>query len=74
MSASTSSEMLWRGRIVHTLSAVRALSSGSNQEPQAAALEAIETVEDVAVEEAVQDVAVQKADTYNQTQESTAKN
>ena len=38
-------------------------------------VEAVEdvAVEDVAVEEAVQDAIVQEADTYNQTQESTAK-
>ena len=56
--------MIWRGRIIHTLSAVRALSSGSNQEPQAATIEAVE---------AVQNEAVQEADTYNQTRESIAK-
>ena len=77
-SESASSEILWRGRIVHTLSAVRALSSGSNQEPQTAAVEAVqvgavETVEDAAVQEAVEDAAVQEPDTYNQTQESIAK-
>ena len=79
--------MIWRGRIIHTLSAVRALSFRSNQESQAAAVEAVqvgvveavevvavqEVVEDAAVQEVVEDVAVQEADTYNQTQESTAK-